>query len=296
VAESQRISNRRVKRIPRTGFAPALAALCLLLAVAGGPVVIDKLRVVKEQDWVAYPMHTALATVLNRLGIQPAIAMTQWVKAGYHARSTSEIEVSVNGLVVAAGRIPNAQLDPGLCQIFNTDAQPVGGWGGGLWPIALREQFAALSRANRACPEAAIWGQIPDDIPITYHARPPTAGIFHNTWYPTYGVAPAPVPTAAWLHNLAHGAVVLLYHCPDGCPDVLAQAAQLQAELPLGRNPRAGGASLLVTGSDDMDYYVAVVAWGHLLPLERFDRNQIEAFYEANVDRGPECEHLVCPD
>ena len=244
-----------------------------------------------EQDAAAYQIHTVIGTILDRVGAPPTTAAREWVKAADHARSAAEIDEAVRGLGAVERRIPTEAL-PTLCPLF-TETSP---WPGGLWPLARREQFALVVGANFACPGSTIWGQIPDDFPISYSPRLPTSGVFHNTWYARYGLAPEPVPATAWLHNLAHGAVVMLYHCPDGCPDIVAQAAQLQAELPLGRNPRTGGASLLVTAYEEMDSPIAMVAWGQLLPLDDFDRAQIEAFYEANVDRGPECEHLLCPD
>jgi hypothetical protein len=244
-----------------------------------------------EQDQVNYEIHAALGTVLNAVGASPTTAAREWVKAADRAQSAGEIDAAVGGLVAAERRIPRDTLTT-LCPIF-AESSP---WPSGLWPTARREQFAAVVGTDLSCAGSTIWGQIPDDFPISYAARPPTSGVFHNSWYPNYGVAPEPVPASAWLHNLAHGAVVLLYHCPVGCPDVVAEAAQMQADLPLGRNPRNGGASLLVTSYDDMDSPIAVVAWGQLLQLQQFDRAQIEAFFEANVDRGPECVRLVCSD
>jgi len=208
-----------------------------------------------EQDGVAYQIHANLGTVLNAVGASSTTAAREWVKAADRARSPGEIDAAVGGLVAAEGRIPSDAL-PTLCPIF-TETPP---WPGGLWPVARREQFAAVVGTNLSCPGSTIWGQIPDDFPISYSARPPTSGVFHNSWYPNYGVAPQPVPASAWLHNAAHGAVILLYHCPDGCPDVVAAAAQMQADLPPGRNPRNGGASLLVTSDGDMDSPLAVVA------------------------------------
>jgi hypothetical protein len=103
-----------------------------------------------------------------------------------------------------------------------------------------------------------------------------------------------PVPPGNWVHSLAHGVVVLAYNCPEGCPELVAQLRDLHAELPLGRNARRGVARLLATPYADMDHKIAVIAWGHLLELDEFDRDQIRAFYEAHLDRGPECLDLVC--
>jgi hypothetical protein len=39
-----------------------------------------------------------------------------------------------------------------------------------------------------------------------------------------------------------------------------------------------------------------MVAWGNLLRLDRYDAPRLRAFYEAYIDRGPECRELRCPE
>ncbi len=249
------------------------------------------LEAVIEHQSVNFRLHVALGTVLNRVGASPTTAAREWTKAADRAVSNEDMDTAVQGFGAAAAGLSPEGL-AGLCPIFSeTSPYPDGGW-----PVARREQYALVAGANLECPGAVIWGQIPDDFPITYARRPPTTGVFHATWYPSYGVASEPVPVAMWLHNVAHGAVVFLYNCPSGCPDIVAQAVQMQADLPLGRNPRSGGAAFLITADENMDSPIAVVAWGKLLVLQQFDRDQIEDFFEANVDRGPECRDLACPD
>jgi hypothetical protein len=109
-------------------------------------------------------------------------------------------------------------------------------------------------------------------------------------------VTEAPVPAGRWLLNLEHGAVVLLYNCPEGCPSLVAELRALYARLPLGRNARSGRPRMVVTPYSDMDHRVAVVAWGHLLELDQLDANRITQFYVEHVDRGPECRNLSCTE
>jgi hypothetical protein len=277
------------RTVPPVWISAGLPALVALVIIYGG-----KLSNIKEQDRVAYPLHAAAATVLQRVGAGSSTVAEQWLKAGYHARTDTETDRAVNGLILAVDGVSGSQLNPSLCAIFHE--APPAGWAGGVWPNALRDQYAILGSAGLSCLDATIWGQVPDDLPITYNSNPPMTGIFHETWYPNYGVAQEPVPSATWLHNLAHGAVVVLYHCPVGCSEILAEADELRAGLSLDLNRQVGGARLLVTASDDIDSPIEVLAWGQSLQLDRFDRDAIAAFFEANVDRGPECANLYCPD
>jgi hypothetical protein len=149
-------------------------------------------------------------------------------------------------------------------------------------------------RAGITCPGLMTIGAVPDDTPITYAMRPPSSGLYYMDPYPVYGVLQEPATPGKWVHNLAHGAVVLAYNCPGGCPDLVARMRDLHAELPLGRNARHGVARLLATPYADMDHRIAVIAWGEVLELDELDREQIRAFFEAHLDRGPECVELVC--
>ncbi|HZO28043.1 MAG TPA: DUF3105 domain-containing protein [Chloroflexota bacterium] len=134
-----------------------------------------------------------------------------------------------------------------------------------------------------------------EGTPVTYKSRPPASGPHYPTWSQTYGfMEPAP-PAGIWLHNLEHGAVVILYNCPQACPELEQQLKDLYPTLPLGRNARGGRARALILPYADMDHKIAVVAWGWLLELDEFDRDQIVRFYESRIDRGPECQNLACP-
>jgi len=102
-------------------------------------------------------------------------------------------------------------------------------------------------------------------------------------------------PTGNWVHNLEHGAVVILYNCPSGCPELVSQFNQLYPTLPLGRNSRGGGSRVLIFPYADMDSKIAAVAWGWLLEQDELDADQLVQFVEQRMDRGPECVRLACP-
>lgn len=136
---------------------------------------------------------------------------------------------------------------------------------------------------------------VAEGTPIEYHTRPPTSGPHFATWSQAYGVLDREIPPGLWVHNLEHGAIVLLYNCPEGCPELVSQIRQLHSELPPGRNARGNIARLLALPYTDMDHKIAVIAWGRLLELDEFDGGRIRQFYDAFIDRGPECRDLRCP-
>lgn len=112
-----------------------------------------------------------------------------------------------------------------------------------------------------------------------YTDTPPVGGMHHPCWgdYRVYGDADA-LPPERWIHNLEHGAIVWLYHCPDGCPAEVEQLSALVAT-----HPRS-----LLTPYTDMPAGFAAMAWGVRLVTECFDLDALERFYNVHFDQGRE--------
>src|SRR5262249_7945591 len=72
---------------------------------------------------------------------------------------------------------------------------------------------------------------VPEGTTVSYRANPPASGPHYPTPAP-WGVAATELPRERWVHNLEHGGLVLLYHCPTGCPDVVAGWTSLMASRP----------------------------------------------------------------
>ena len=130
---------------------------------------------------------------------------------------------------------------------------------------------------------------------ITWKSRPPSSGPHFPVWSQKYGVLEEGLAPGYWVHNLEHGAVAILYNCPDGCAADVQQLKDLYPNLPKGRNSRGGLPRVIITPYSDMDTKIAAVAWGWLLPLDSVDADKITRFVDARIDRGPECVNFVCP-
>jgi len=114
--------------------------------------------------------------------------------------------------------------------------------------------------------------------PLRYNETVPTHGDHRPLW-PVFGEY-LYVPPQRWLHNIEHGAVVVLYHpCADyqeveklrqlvrGCirKHVITPYPQLSAERPL-----------------------ALVAWGCRLEMSAVDAAEVRRFVKAHALHGPE--------
>jgi hypothetical protein len=106
-----------------------------------------------------------------------------------------------------------------------------------------------------------------------------------------YGPNDGTIPQG-WVHNLEHGAIVLLYKCSD--PAAAACTDQGQADLAAlyARWPNSpicgippGNQTPVITRFDDMAYPYAAVVWDVVLPLQTLDEAAIFEFYARQAER-----------
>ena len=140
---------------------------------------------------------------------------------------------------------------------------------------------------------AAIGVSVPDEgrehvspgTPLTYQANPPSSGPHYPNWTRP-GVYTEPQDPGGWVHSLEHGYVVILYNCPDACPELVAQLRTFYDSAPPSTRYRYQ--KLVVTPYANMSNRVTALAWNRKLELDRFDADQLMAFFRAYQDKGPE--------
>ncbi len=183
-------------------------------------------------------------------------------------------------------------------------------WGGIIGAVVIIAGFVLLSSSTAAyacsiqldpasaAPSASIVGQPEDDMarghvavgtPVTYTYCPPASGKHYNAAGQGpiaprfYGPDDTTVPQA-WIHNLEHGGLVILYNCArSGCDTTsLDQLRQLTATFPT--SPRcniAGGLlSPVVTRFDTMKSSFAAVLWNRVLFMDTLDTQKILEFFK----------------
>jgi hypothetical protein len=139
---------------------------------------------------------------------------------------------------------------------------------------------------------------VPAPLPASsYNSSPPSSGPHCGSWgsYAVYEASP--LPACNFLHNLEHGAVALLYNCPDGCADVVAALEQILGQAP--DDPDCGAAKrLLLTPYGEMDATIAAAAWGYTWTADCLDdsaRASLLEFIAAHLgSRGDAPESAVC--
>jgi hypothetical protein len=129
------------------------------------------------------------------------------------------------------------------------------------------------------------------DEEVDYQENPPSSGP-HDArwarWQETYDPA---MGREHWVHNLEHGGVVLLFNCPDGCPDDVAALEAVQAALPadsLCVPPITSRTLITADPKLPADVKFAAVAWGHVYTASCVDPVTLRAFILERRGRGAE--------
>ena len=93
------------------------------------------------------------------------------------------------------------------------------------------------------------------------------------------------VPEGYWVHTLEHGAIVVLYNCPQACPDLVKSLGDMLDSFPMTKwNNR----KIVIVPYAKMSVPLMAVAWDVQMPLDQFDAQALIDFYSRHVDRGPE--------
>lgn len=126
---------------------------------------------------------------------------------------------------------------------------------------------------------------VAEPTPVTYQANPPASGPHWPLWQMPWGAYANELPRERWVHNLEHGGVVMLYNCPSGCADVVAQLVNLRDATP---PDQFNEQRFIITPDSVMPNKLAVVAWGWRWQGESVDAGTLRCFIDARYGHGPE--------
>jgi hypothetical protein len=144
-------------------------------------------------------------------------------------------------------------------------------------------------------------------VPTRYSLCPPASG----PHFAGSGIGPMQprvyepddfVQPQGWIHNLEHGAIVILYRGGEGAEAVTDAGQAALRELwdnfpnsPICGYPRGNAnAGVVVARFDEMNWPYAAIVWDRVLPLESLDTDLIYEFWATEGERtNPE---NFCPD
>lgn len=186
--------------------------------------------------------------------------------------------------------------------------------GAGLFSVATQPAYACTtiwepsptpSPRGGAAPQPGYvqpdmgFGHVALGTKLTYTYCPPASGKHYNA----AGAGPLParvygpndtVIPEGWVHNLEHGAIVILYKGAEVDEAALRALFDAFPASPVcGFQPGGQAPGPLIARFDDMAWPFAALVWGRVLPLQTLDQQAILDFYQAFGERtNPE---ELCP-
>ncbi|RYF05993.1 MAG: DUF3105 domain-containing protein [Deltaproteobacteria bacterium] len=142
------------------------------------------------------------------------------------------------------------------------------------------------------CPDEPVGTQVPMqsychmnyNFPVTwYQTNPPASGDHWPEPSHALGVNTTVVPREYWVHSMEHGAIVLAYNCPNGCPYELSVLQQVAAA-------RANRAFKVLMTPDPLmpANSFAAVAWTWLYLFSVPDVDKLLCFIDQHYDHARE--------
>lgn len=181
------------------------------------------------------------------------------------------------GVIGAVGVLALTQQQPEKAETFtvNTPGKP------------LAAQSPGAKLPGETIPDLGR-KHVPETETISYNSNPPTSGSHYDT-PASWGIHLQPPKDEALVHNLEHGGIVISYNPNQVKGEDLKQLRSQVRELSK-TNPR-----LVLTPRSSLDVPIALSAWTYLQKLDSYDAAAVQAFYEAHIARGPECQQGQCP-
>ncbi|HEY6102007.1 MAG TPA: DUF3105 domain-containing protein [bacterium] len=178
------------------------------------------------------------------------------------------------GIVAWNSTRPQAASSPSAAQSGTEQApgQPASGQPAqsGVAATPVRPQIVTVKDQGRE-------HLLPGQSHPAYNSNPPASG-WHYPTTAAWGFHTNEFPDELLIHNLEHGGVWIAYK-DDNDSAVVDPLVALAREFPR---------KLVVTHRPANDGPIAVVAWDHVMKLERFDRTAIVDFYNRFKNKGPE--------
>jgi len=132
------------------------------------------------------------------------------------------------------------------------------------------------------------------DTPVTYNSNPPASGPHYPIWA-AFQEYQAPVDRRYYVHDLEHGAGVLLHNCAakDAGADCAANVAGLRAAVAsIPNDPLCADTEVrvraIITPDPLLDVPLAVAAWGWTYKADCLDQPSLNAFVNAHYGQGTE--------
>jgi hypothetical protein len=165
--------------------------------------------------------------------------------------------------------------------------------GAGVGPISTTQVQAACGAISIEQWTLGSATHVAVGTAIAWPSNPPSSGPHFPQWaaFQEYG---SPVPRCYYVHDLEHGAVVLLYNCDlvDAATCEAIKTALRAASASLGDDARCSGTAArvrtVITPDAAITEPLVAVSWGFIYRASCVDQPSLDAFVNAHYALGPE--------
>jgi len=139
-------------------------------------------------------------------------------------------------------------------------------------------------------PELLPASHVPEGSSITWDSNPPSSGPHYPIWA-NFQEFDKPIDFGYLVHDMEHGAVVMLYKCDPGpaCDAIVAGLRQVRDSLPT--DPLCDPSirvRVVIAPDPGLDVPVAAATWGWTYKAQCLDLPTLEDFAKAHIDQGTE--------
>ena len=125
---------------------------------------------------------------------------------------------------------------------------------------------------------------------IEWSSNPPASGPHFPSWAGWDRHYANNLERGYYLHNAEHGGVILLYNCPEGCPEVVEKLLTVAREAAPDNTCTAPVTKRVIVAADPLlepGVQVAAVAWNRYYTASCFDP-YVETFMRTQYRHAPE--------
>lgn len=130
---------------------------------------------------------------------------------------------------------------------------------------------------------------VPAGTPIEWSTNPPATGMHYPAWA-EWDHHYTSLDRGYWMHNAEHGGIVLLYRCPEGCPEVIDALLDVVRSFQADGSCQAPVRNRLIVAADPLlppEVQVAAVGWSSIYTASCFDP-YVKIFAGTRYNRAPE--------
>ncbi|MDX2087019.1 MAG: DUF3105 domain-containing protein [Kofleriaceae bacterium] len=138
-----------------------------------------------------------------------------------------------------------------------------------------------------------VAGEPPDHVAtgstVEWSTNPPATGAHYGSWA-AWDRHYENLPRGTWLHNAEHGGVIVLYNCPDGCPDVVGALYDVARAAPVDPTCTAPVTKRIILAADPFlpeGVQIAAVAWNTFYTASCLDP-YLQTFVDTHFRHGLE--------